>query len=269
MNDKVEASIAKFQISEKDAALNFRSRVENHKVLSQSIVPSDFNSDVIFKKVERIHAPFWLFSVSAESAWNGRNSRTETYTEYETVLGPGPYDSKQVPHTRERTVYDPVNGTHFDNYIQPVLASNYIKQLKLNELNFNFSNFRPYDESYHDGGRVCAADLHKQEAMAACKTSIENLEWRACSAVPDILDGCSTKVDYIDAHFVLYPFFSLAYTYKGKPYHNLIDGITGKVQGDIPENKAVKYLLRSVKMALIAVVVLVLVIIFSGFMNSY
>jgi|GEM_PF-4372244 len=103
------------------------------------------------------------------------------------------------------------------------------------------------------------ADLHKQEAMEVCARRIEEHEQRACQLKAGRVNGCSTKVMYDDTHLVFYPMFSLTYTHKGKSYHNFIDGINGKVLGDIPENKIIKYLLKSVKGILTLIGILTIV----------
>lgn len=230
-NSMVEARplIAKFDISKKDAEDNYISWIKK-----KHFNPKDFDIIGHLDKIEGVYVPFWLFEVSAESAWHGEVSHTESYTEWETKCGPGVYESKQVPTTKERTVWEPTSGHHYANYYIPVSASNVISSKEIGSLKLGQLDLKSYDESSLDGWRELAVDLNKMEAKDICNRRVQELENRACKYEVESLSGCSTKVTYNASNFVLLPMFVLAYTYKDKPYRNLMNGLTGEIQGDTP-----------------------------------
>jgi hypothetical protein len=127
-------------------------------------------------KIKGIWVPVWLFEVSAESAWHGEVSHTESYTEWETELGPGLYDSKKVPVTKEQTVWTPTSGSHFGDYIIPVSASRVLTQKEIDSLEFRKLDLKSYDESYLNGWQVQTTDTDKMEANELCNELIKNRE---------------------------------------------------------------------------------------------
>ena len=262
--DEARPSIAIFQKSIKDAGLIYRNWVEK-----QSFVHKDFDISGALEKIKAIWVPVWLFEVSAESAWHGSVSHTESYTEWETKCGPGVYDSRQVPVTKERTVWTPISGNHYDNYLVPVSASREINQEEIWGLKYKQLDLRSYDESYLDGWQVQATDLNRMEAKDICNRRIQNLEERACKYEVESFGGCSTKVTYNTSNFVLLPMFVLSYTYKDKSFRNLINGVTGEGYGDLPINKAKKYLFKAVQVIVGVIVGLFILFIIFAIMANH
>lgn len=254
--DEARPSIAEFQMSINDAGNRYQSWVKK-----QSYVQKDFDVTGILEKITGVWIPVWLFEVSAESAWHGEVSHEESYTEWETKCGPGVYDSKQVPVTKTRTIWEPTSGHHYGNYLIPVSATGIITQKEIESLKFNQLDLKGYDESYLGGWQVQAADLKKMEAKDICNRRIKELETKACRYEVESFGGCSTKVTYNTSKFALMPMFVLSYTYKDRSYRNLMNGITGEVYGDLPINKAKKYVFEGIKViAMILVLILFFVI---------
>jgi len=240
--EEAKPSIAKFQMSIKDAGYHYQSWIDKKKFKHK-----DFDIARNLENIKGIWVPVWLFEVSAESAWYGEVSHTEAYTEWETKCGPGVYESKQVPFTKERTVWEPVTGHHYENYYPMISASRAITQEEIETLKFSQLDLKSYDESYLDGWQVLTTDLGKTEAKEICNKTVKAFEKLACLHEVESLNGCSTKLTYTTSTFALLPMFSLSYTCNNGFYRNLINGITGEVTGDIPENKGVKLLTNTVK----------------------
>lgn len=247
--------IAKFQVSIKGAGNHYQDWVKK-----QSCVQKDIDISGNLEKIKGVWVPVWLFEVSAESAWHGEVSHDESYTEWETKCGPGVYESKQVPVTKERTVWEPVSGHHYDNYLVPVSASGEITQKEIEALKFRQLDFKSYDESYLNGLQVLSTDLNRMGAKDICNRRINELESQACENEVERLSGCSTKVTYNTSTFALLPMFVLSYSHKDRFYRNLINGVSGEVIGDVPINKLKKFVFTVVKA--IAYFILGLVIVF-------
>lgn len=254
--EEAKPLIAKFQKSIRDANYRYQGWVEK-----QSYVPKDFDIAGNLEKIKGIWVPVWLFEVSAESSWHGEVSYTVNYTEYETELGPGVHDSKQVAVSKERLEYRPTSGSHFGDYLVQVSASRAIAQKELEALKFKQLDLKSYDESYLDGWQVQATDLGKMEAKEICNKRIGEFEKQACKRQVERLNGCSTKMTYNTTNFALLPMFVLSYTYKDKFYRNLMNGLTGEVYGDIPVNKTKKILGTAGKVVAVIVGLIVFLIV--------
>jgi hypothetical protein len=247
--------IAKFQMSIKDAGYRYRDWVKK-----QCYVPKDFDIAGNLEKIKGIWVPVWLFEVSAESAWHGTVSHTESRsrTRYN-------YIEKRDEHYEEdEEVWEPVSSTHYGNYLIPVSASRVIAQKEIDSLKFKQLDLKSYDESYLDGWQVHATDLNKTEASEICNELIKNLEWKACTRQVERLNGCSTKLTYKTSNFAILPMFVLSYTYKDNLYRNLINGVTGEVYGDMPINRVQKALVT----ILYVVVALAVLFIIFGILGS-
>jgi hypothetical protein len=222
--------IAKFQMSTKDAGNKYRDWVEKQKFVSKDL-------DVVgnLNKIKGVWVPVWLFEVSAESAWHGEVSHTESRNVIKEkeryVSGEGWKDTEE---TEDYDVYSPVSSTHYGHYLLPVSASRVIPQKEMDSLDFKKLDLKSYDESYLNGWQVQTTDMNEIEAKEICNELIKNREWNACARQVERLNGCSTKMTYETSNFALLPVFVLAYNYKDKPYKNLINGITGEVRGDKP-----------------------------------
>jgi hypothetical protein len=262
--EEARPSIARFQMSIKDAGNHYRDWVKK-----QSCVQKDIDISGNLKNIKGVWVPVWLFEVSAESAWHGEVSHEEPYTEWETKCGPGVYESKQVAVTKYRTVWEPVSGHHYDNYLVPVSASGEVTQKEIEALKFRRLDFKSYDESYLDGLQVLATDMSRMGAKDTCNRRINELEAQACKCEVQSLRGCSTKVTYNTSTFALLPMFVLSYSHKDGFYRNLINGVSGEVVGDIPIDKLKKFVFGAAKVVAGIILGLVVFFFFIALMGSH
>jgi hypothetical protein len=242
-------AIAKFQMSIKDAGHRYHGWVDKQK-----FVHNDIDIEANKGKIIGTWVPVWLFEVSAESAWHGEVSHTETRsrTRYNYV------EKRDEHYEEDEEVWEPVSSTHHGSYLIPVSASRVITQKEIEGLNFKQIDLNKYDESYLDGWQVQATDLNKMEAEGICNSIVGALEKLACMRQVERLNGCSTKVKYTASNFALLPVFVLSYSCNNEFYRNLINGLTGEVIGNFPVNKGKKILFTVLKVAAVVVGVIVL-----------
>lgn len=261
--EEARPSIAKFQLSIKDAGNSYQGWVKK-----QSCVQKDIDIAGNLETIKRIWVPVWLFEVSAESAWHGQVSYTVNYTDYESVpISPHAY--KQVAVSKERTEWRPASGNHYDNYFVPVSASGEITQEELKGLKFGHLDLKSYDESYLEGLPVQTTDLSKMGAKDTCNRLINDIERKVCKTEVESFGGCSTKVTYNTSTFALLPVFVLSYSHKDKFYRNLINGVSGEVVGDVPINKIKKFVFTVVKVIAGIILGLIVVFFFIALMGSH
>ena len=237
--------IVKFQKSIKDAGYLYHGWVEKQKY-----VHNDLDIAGNLEKIKGIWVPVWLFEVSADSAWHGEVSHTESRsrTRYNYI------EERDEHYEEDEEVWEPVSSTHHGNYLLPISASKIVTQKEIESLKFAQLDLKSYDESYLDGLQVQATDLNKMEAEGICNNTVKALEKLACMHQVERLNGCSTKVTYNTSKFALLPIFVLSYTHKDGFYRNLINGVTGEVIGDFPVNKAKKLLVTVI--SIIAAVII-------------
>ena len=158
------------------------------------------------EKLQGIYLPYWTFDAKADARYTAQGGRRRTVTR----KGP---DGKTV----QETVVDwyPTSGSirhFFDDVLIP--AS---KSLKRNLLDRVGSDARQYMEFNLE-------EMARQDVLRRY----------------DEVRGVSVRASYSDETYkhVMLPVYATAYTYKGKKYHVLINGQSGRVEGDYPKSPA-------------------------------
>lgn len=184
-----------------------------------------------------LYVPFWTFDAGTRSRYRG--ARGDHYYTTETYVSDGKTHTRQVRHTRWSAASGRV-ARDFDDVL--VLASQSLPRDYTDNLApWDLSALEAYNPDYlagftaegytvplsdgHAIGRGVMADVITQDVRA----DIGGDEQR--------IDDIDT--DWTDETFkhVLLPVWMAAYRYGGKSYRFVVNGQTGKVQGERPWSK--------------------------------
>jgi Zn finger protein HypA/HybF involved in hydrogenase expression len=194
---------------------------------NQWFAPNRFNEKALTDTVHGIYLPYWTFDAKVDATWTA-----ESGTYYYTGSG---------KNRRRHVRWTPASGSlshAFDDEL--VCASLGVDASRLRKIEpFPTSGaLVPYDAGYLAGWTV---ERYQIDLVAASQTSRQRME-------AEIRDMCSRQVPgdtqrnlQVDASFsgqtfkhVLVPVWLMTYTYRGKPYQVVINGVTGVMSGSRP-----------------------------------
>jgi hypothetical protein len=201
--------------------------------------PGDLRTARIEEKLKGVYLPFWSFSMLLESQWRADIGeywyRTETYTTVE--------NGKTVTRTRrvQETEWWPARSGNHHNYYSGYLvsASRGLPQQEAEGIKpFQLAALRRYSPAYLAGWLCEEYSIDRESAEQICRTEFLRQEDAAIRA---FLPGdtyrdfvSNTQFSQVNEDLILLPLYVLSYRYRDKLYRFMINGQTGKVEGDKP-----------------------------------
>lgn len=222
--------------------------------------PGDLKLAQIEDKLRGVYLPFWAFSMLAESEWSASIGeywyRTETYTTVE--------NGKTVTKTRTvtETEWWPLSGRHhrfYSGYL--VSGSRGLAQADAERIKpFHLAALKRYEPYFLAGWLSEEYSIERENALELCQQEFYRREQQAVAHfMPG--DTCSnlgveTRFSRVNSDLILLPVYLLSYRYGDKLYRFLVNGQTGKADGDKPVSWW--KILISVAVAVIAFVLIAL-----------
>ena len=201
-----------------------------------------------------VYLPFWTFDAYADSRWTAESGDYYYVTEHYTTTENG----KTVTKTRQvrKVRWYPTSGAHADTYddvLVPGTTSG--DQAMLRKIQpFDTSRLIPYQPEYLSGWGAEAYRIPLADAWKNGQAIIQSEEYAKCDRqVPgDTHRNLNVRTRFSQTTFkhVLLPVFLANYRYNGKPYHFMVNGQSGEVQGQAPVDW--------VKVIIVVVIVLIL-----------
>ena len=190
------------------------------------------------RKMAGVYSPFWTFDADTASDYSGARGDWYYETVYvtETVNG----QTRRVPRQVRKTRWTAVRGRvarAFNDVL--VLASSALPRRMTDALTpWDLSHLRPYDPQYLAGFEAEGYTIPLQSGHNIARQEMEGV------ILMDIrrdIGGDEQRVnqsrtDYSAETFqhVLLPIWSAAYRYNGKSYRFVVNGQSGRVQGERP-----------------------------------
>ena len=189
------------------------------------------------RKMSGIYVPFWTYDAQTDSAYSGQ--RGDVYYVTETVIRDGKPVRVQVPKIR----WTPRRGRvrrFFDDVV--VLASTSLPKRHTDALQpWDMSALAPYAPQYLAGFRAEAYRVDLETGLAEARAHMDAVIARA---VRMDIGGDQQRIDRIDTavtdvtfKHVLLPVWIAAYKYGGTSYRFVVNGQSGRVQGERPYSK--------------------------------
>ena len=186
------------------------------------------------RKMTGIYVPYWTFDADTKSSYRGE--RGTVYYVTKTVMR----DGKQVQVREQRIRWRPKSGRvarFFDDVL--VLASRSLPKRYTDNLQpWDLQALEPYRPEYLAGYRaegyvVELADGYDEARAYMDQVILRDVKFDIGGDRQRVHDVQTTVSDVTFKHILL-PVWMAAYKYRGKTYRFVVNGRSGKVQGERP-----------------------------------
>ncbi len=186
------------------------------------------------RSMSGIYVPYWTFDADTNSSYTG--SRGTHYYETKTVMRDGKRKQVRVRKTRWRAASGRV-ARFFDDVL--VLGSKSLPKKYTDALEpWDLSEMEPYQPQYLAGFRAEGYQIELEDAFVEARAYMDRVIHRD---VKFDIGGDEQRVKSVDTQIgtltfkhVLLPVWMAAYKYRGKTYRFVVNGRTGRVQGERP-----------------------------------
>jgi len=184
--------------------------------------------------MQGIYVPYWTFDADTQSCYKG--ARGTVYYVTRTVTLNGKKVQQQVPKVRWHNVAGRV-ARFFDDVL--VLASTSLPKRYTDALEpWDLAALEPYQPQYLAGFRAEAytlelADGYKQARQHMARLIERDVRFDIGGDRQRIHD-IDTDVSAVTFKHILLPVWLAAYKYRGQTFRFVINGRTGRVQGERP-----------------------------------
>ncbi|MEM9909458.1 MAG: TFIIB-type zinc finger domain-containing protein [Pseudomonadota bacterium] len=186
------------------------------------------------RRMQGIYVPYWTFDAQTASRYSG--ARGTVYYETHTVMRQGKRERVKVPKVR----WTPVRGRvarFFDDVL--VLASRTLPKHYTDALQpWDLSELEPYAPEYIAGFRAEGYQVELSEGFVEAREIMDRVIARDVKF--DIggdrqkINRIETDVKDVTFKHVLLPVWLAAYKFRGQTYRFVVNGRSGKVQGERP-----------------------------------
>ena len=186
------------------------------------------------RQMQGIYVPYWTFDADTKSAYRGE--RGTVYYETKTVIRDGKRKQVRVAKVRWRSVSGRV-ARWFDDVL--VLASRSLPKRFTDALEpWDLSALEPYRPEYLAGFRAEGYTVELEEGFAEARSHIDRIITRDVKF--DIggdrqrIHDIQTQISDVTFKHVLLPVWLAAYKYRGETFRFVVNGRSGRVQGQRP-----------------------------------
>jgi len=186
------------------------------------------------RRMQGIYVPYWTFDADTESSYRGE--RGTVYYVTRTVVRDGKRRQVRVPKVRWRAVSGRV-ARFFDDVL--VLASRSLPKRYTDALEpWDLAALEPYSPEFLAGFRAEGYQVELEEAFGEAREKMDRVIARDVRF--DIggdrqrIHDIDTAVGDVTFKHILLPVWMAAYKYRGESYRFVVNGRTGRVQGERP-----------------------------------
>ncbi|MEO0401564.1 MAG: TFIIB-type zinc finger domain-containing protein [Pseudomonadota bacterium] len=186
------------------------------------------------RAMQGIYVPYWTFDADTRSAYTGEHGTV--YYETRTVMRDGKREQVRVAKVRWRRARGKV-ARFFDDVL--VLASTSLPKRFTDALEpWDLSALEPYAPEFLAGFRAEGYSVELEDGFKEARTYMDR---QIARDVKFDIGGDRQKIHSIDTKLgavtfkhILLPVWLAAYKYRGKTYRFVVNGRTGRVQGERP-----------------------------------
>ena len=181
-------------------------------------------------KLSGLYVPYWAFDVATKSRYTGQRG-----THYYVTVGSGK-NARRERRTRWSSASGRVQRQFLDLL---VMAAQSLPRANIRRLEpWTMADLQPYSSEYLSGFRAEGYTVALPEGFEIAK---ERMAEQINADIRRDIGGdeqriSSVNTDYSDERFkhLLLPIWMAAYRYRGKSYRFIVNGQTGRVQGERP-----------------------------------
>ncbi len=186
------------------------------------------------RRMNGIYVPYWTYDADTKTKYSGQRGTIYYVTETVTV------DGKQQQRQVQKIRWSPASGRvarFFDDVL--VLASRALPKRYTDALQpWDLGDLRPYSPEFLAGfaaeGYTVSLDEGYDEARAHMDRVIERDVRFDIGGDQQRIHQMNTSVSDVTFKHILLPVWLAAYKYRGKTYRFVVNGQSGKVQGERP-----------------------------------
>jgi hypothetical protein len=186
------------------------------------------------RRLNGIYVPYWTFDAATRSAYRGE--RGTVYYETRRVMQNGKARTVQVPRVRWRPARGQV-ARFFDDVL--VLASKSLPKRFTDGLApWDLAALEPYTPEFLAGFRAEGYAVKLEEGFIEARGIMDGIIQRD---IKFDIGGDRQRIHQVDTtvrdvtfKHILLPVWLAAYKYRGETYRFVVNGQTGKVQGERP-----------------------------------
>ncbi|OIQ72916.1 hypothetical protein GALL_454530 [mine drainage metagenome] len=188
-----------------------------------------------------MYVPYWTFDAATQSRYRGQ--RGEYYYETQTVMVEVNGRMEQREEQVQRIAWYPVSGQvarNFDDVL--VMASTSLPRHYIDGLQpWDLTALKPYSPDYLAGFGAEGYTVGLEEGHSMARTIMDGVIRddiaRDIGGDQQRIEAMSTDVSDETFKHILLPIWMAAYKYGGKTYRFVVNGQTGRVQGERPWSK--------------------------------
>ncbi len=215
---------------------------------SHWFAPNKLGTKALTDTLHGVYLPYWTFDAHVHADWEA-----EAGYYYYTRDSQG----RQQQHVRWESASGSMEN-FFDDLLVPASRGVHAALLEKVEPFPTTDSLVPYDPGYLTGWVVEQYQIDLEHAAHASHERMEETMQEACArAVPgDTYRNLQVATQYSGQTFkhVLLPIWLLTYTYGNRSYQVVVNGVTGKIDGEYP--------LSWVKVMIVTLIVLAVVLFF-------
>ncbi len=223
-----------FKVDDKNAHTAF-----NNWLNSLWFAPNDLKKYAsLNEKLKGMYMPYWTYDTHTTTNYQGERGDYYYTTERRQVSVNGKTEWKdvQVKHTRWSFKSGTVQKT-FDDV--PVLASHSLPNETTRSLEpWDLKNLVPYHDGFISGFQSECYQVEVTDGFETAKrvmsTTIENAVRSDIAGDEQRIGSLNTSYEAITFKHILLPIWISAYRYNGKVFRFIINGRTGKLEGERP-----------------------------------
>ena len=217
--------------------------------------PNDLKALGGGQKLRGVYLPFWTFDAHAESNWRAESGDYYYETEWVTVTRDGKQVREQQQVQKVRWYW--TSGHHTGDYDDVLVYATRSINLKILQKIYPYETKKllTYKPDFLAGWSAESYQIPLSEAWPLGRDILYNHERSACDGlVPGDTHrnlSVSTDLSQLTYKHVLLPVWVASYRYNNKTFQFMINGQTGKVQGEKP--------ISAIKVAIAVVIALIII----------
>ena len=194
------------------------------------LLPKAFKTENQVKKIQGVYVPFWLFDRDAEGSAEYEATKVKSHRE-------GDYVITETQHYQVR------RGGNISFRKIPVDASSKMPDDYMDSIEpYDYGELKEFSAAYMPGYLADKYDVERKDASSRADLRCENSRE---SALKNTISGYDTvnlaskqiHVTPRQAHYAMLPVWLLSTKWRDKIYLFAINGQTGKLVGDLPEDR--------------------------------
>ena len=200
--------------------------------------PNDLKREGGGQRLAGVYLPFWTFDAHADSDWRAESGDYYYVTEWVTVVRDGKQVTEQQQVQKIRWYW--THGQHAGDYDDVLvyatrsIATNILQKV----YPYDTKQLVPYQPQYLSGWSAESYQIPLVEACPIGRDIIYQHERNSCDAeVPGDTHrnlSVNTQLSHVTFKHVLLPVWVASYRYHNKTFRFMINGQTGRVDGEKP-----------------------------------